>query len=187
MKKILLFIVLEIILAGLLVGGLFLYHESLVANSQVGKSVTIKIKRGNSMNNTLTLEPANTVNVFNGSVVTWIIDPILTSNVDSFRIEKKENSPEIFRNDHLPPRTHAQRASGTVDNLSERIYNYNIFWRKRGDPKSMKERRFDPKLALIPVKDSPTKDLWIWLGYGLLALLPFGLFLPKKHRDTDER
>ena len=169
MKKIQLFILLQIIWACLLVGSLWVYHNYF----QLARSlpITITIITGDPKNGTLELLPdANsTVIVKKNQMVIWKIDS--ASNVDSFRIEKKDTSAEIF--DQKPHKKQSKEDSGKVKSTKLQIvYDYNIFWKIKGDKADSDERKFDPKLAINPSIIDPLEYV-IYFSYGALFLLSF--------------
>lgn len=176
MKKILLFIFLQLVWVVLLISGLWLYQTNLPVSLDKISDVTITIKSGNVKNDKLILEPAGEVKVSNGTVVNWVIDP--SSNVDSFRIEKKWLfSTQIFKDRHRPPARLTRRGSGTVDSFkTSKKYRYNIYWIKKGETE---EKKFDPKLAIKPI-GLDKLNLVIYSVYGVLALSTFSVFRTKK-------
>jgi hypothetical protein len=177
MKKALLFFLLQLIWICLLIGGLFLYHNSITFAKSPPTIITIK--RKNPQNDSLILDPdaSRTVPGYKWKKVTWNID--LSSNVDSFYIEKKPDSKQIFILGFHPPSTYTTSGWGTVDPLRNKgtEYNYTIFYKMRGDNK---EHTFDPKIAV----NSNTVDffeLLIFILYGVLAILTFGFFRKAKN------
>ncbi|MEO6723016.1 MAG: hypothetical protein ABIN67_21805 [Ferruginibacter sp.] len=175
MKKVLLFLLLQLIWICLLVGGLSLYNKSLSFSDSY--PTTITIKSGNAKDNTLVLDPGDdTVEVFRGRKVTWIIDG--SSNVESFRIGKKKASTQIFVIGTHPATNHTRRGWGTVDPLRGKgtVFSYSIFWKMAGDTT---EREFDPKLAVKSNSFAPLEWL-IYIVYAVLGLLSFGVFRTAK-------
>ena len=97
----------------------------------------------------LILYPPDTDSVLKGQKVTWSIDQS-GSNVFSFRIEKKNDSKEIFKAFRHPPSAHTQRGTGTVRSIFIKNYdeyNYTIYWKTTKDGP---EYVFDPKIAIKP-------------------------------------
>lgn len=173
MKKIIWFILLQLICICLLAGGLFLYHNSII--SKGSHATTIKIMNGNPIDNTLLLDPnTDMIGVYRWRKVTWIIDT--SSNVDYFRIEKKDTSKQIFILG--PPSKHTKSGWGTVGPVigNNTVYGYNIFWKMRGDTT---ERKFDPKLAVISNTFAPIERM-IYIVYAILFLLSFSVFRTAK-------
>lgn len=178
MKKIPLFILLQLVWVGLLVGSLTLYHSSL--NSDQSLSRTIKIMSGNPKNDELTLSPnTDPIMVSRWRQVTWEIDP--ASNVKSFMIQKKKyNSKQIFF-PLLRPSAHLKRtSSGTVNSLvgKSNVYNYTILWKMITDSDSIPLRQFDPKLAINP--NITRVERLIQTVFATFFLLTFGVFFINK-------
>ena len=171
MKKIVRFILLQLICISLLAGGLFLYHNSIIPQPSYDR--TIKIMNGNLKDNTLQLQPnIDPIEVCKAKKVTWRIDS--SSNVESFRIEKKSTSKEIFASNSLPPSHHIKSGEGTVGPsiATGTVYSYTICWIKIGETT---ERKFDPKLAVISSSLAPIERM-IYIVYAILALLSFSVF-----------
>lgn len=175
MKKIVWFILLQLICICLLAGGLLLYHNSIIFDKS--HPTTIKIMNGNLIDSTLLLEPnLDTINVYRLRKVTWIIDS--SSNVDSFRIEKKDTSKEIFFFGLEQSSHHKISAWGTVYPVirKDTMFSYNIYWKMSGEKT---ERKFDPKLAVISSSFAPIERM-IYIVYAILALLSFSVFRTAK-------
>ena len=161
MKKLPLFILLQLIWITLLVGGCSRYSSSPstslgISDLGIPDTVTIKIMSGNTQNDQLVLEPAGTIDVHPGTVVNWIIDP--SSNVKFFLIEKKVFSRNIFDSNFPPPTNYTTSGFGKVDASAaiNRVFNYNIWWVK--DHLDGYGHRYDPKLAIRPSKGTPVKN-----------------------------
>ena len=132
---------------------------------------------GNLIDSTLLLEPnLETINVYRLRKVTWIIDS--SSNVDSFRIEKKDTSQEIFFFGLEQSSHHTRSGEGTVGPsiATGTEYSYTIFWIKKMETT---ERKFDPKLAVISSSFAPMEWM-IYIVYAILALLSFSVFRTAK-------
>ena len=178
MKRIHVFILLQLIWIGLLVGGLSWYHDSF--NFQPLAPITITIMQGNLQDSTLILVPsADSVIVVEGKQkVRWKIAP--GSNVGTFRIKKKDTSIGIFSILNPPPKGHTDdgegKVSGTVDSGDK--YYYDIFWKLPNESKE-RERRFDPKLAVNSSKAAPSEGLLIGI-YAGLSLLSLMVLRPAK-------
>ena len=175
MKKIVWFILLQLICICLLAGGLLLYHNSIIPQASYDR--TIKIMNGNLKDNTLQLQPnVDPIEVCKAKKVTWRIDS--SSNVESFRIEKKSTSKEIFATNHNPPSHHTRSGEGTVGPsiATGTEYSYTIFWIKKMETT---ERKFDPKLAVISSSFAPMEWI-IYIVYAILALLSFSVFRTAK-------
>ena len=165
MKKIILFLLLQVLLFCFFYGGQALYHN--FSKSSKGRNVVITIKSIIPGTDNLILDPTtDPVDVYKGKDVIWTIDP--SSNVDSFRIEIKNNYPQIFHPSYKPPIKHAKSSKGHVDTIhgNGTIYGYSIIWKKPGDTT---QHRFDPKLA---VRSSTFK-----MGELLLKILTVIMFL----------
>jgi len=170
---------LQLIWICLLIGGLFLYHNSIT--SAESHPTIIKIKNGNAQNDSLELDPdpggGLPVPVYKWRKVTWVID--LSSNVESFYIEVKPKSTQIFALGLHPSSRYTRSVWGTVDPFRNKgtECNYTIWWKMKGDNK---DRKFDPKIAV----NSNTVDfivLLIFIVYGILAILTFGFFRKAKN------
>ena len=163
MKKIILFVFVQLVLVSLLIGGLIGYES--FTNAERAHDVTITIKGVDPVTNDLIMDPPanNEVPVYKRQLVTWHIDP--SSNLQYIRIKKKDTSDGIF--DELKPLADG-RWQGHVGffNTTDKVYSYNIFWKLRT---GTREITFDPKLAVR----SESKKLVEWLMYILYA----GLFL----------
>lgn len=175
MRKTLKFILLQLIWICLLVGGLMLYHNSL--SSEDSHPTTITIVSGNPQDGTLVLKPADDpVPVCRGRQVTWAIDP--SSNVDTFRIEKKNESEQIFAIGFYPSSRRTKHTWGTVGITGRKgkPYNYTIYWKMKGETG---ERRFDPKLAIKSTSIALMEWL-IYIVYAVLFLFSFRVFRTAK-------
>lgn len=176
MKKLLLFILLELICLCLILGGLYIKNNSMNFTNE--HDTTIEIVNGDTSNDTLTLNPGIMPDVYKGRKVTWNINP--SSNVESFRLKRKDKTDHIFI--ISPLSDFKKEISGTVYPryliADDRIYNYYILWKKKGDPKV---RTFDPKLA-VKSTGFTTLELLIYILSGALFLFPFTIFRTKKTR-----
>lgn len=147
MKKTHLFILLQIVSISKIVSEILHFtHPTPLANGD-NDPVNITILDGNPQNGRVLIRPASTVPVEANTKVEWVIDP--NSNVESFRIQKKWWSSNIFRDNQQPPSNPTRRGAGTVGNFANKTYSYNILWRMKNDS-SGKEYKFDPKLAINP-------------------------------------
>lgn len=171
MKKILLFILLESISICLLVVGFWVYNNSMSFDGY--HQTIITIESGNPLNDSLKLNSDTTPEVYKGRKVTWIIDQ--SSNVDSFRIQRKPKSKRIFL--FSPSSEYNKEASGTVSPrylvANGKLFNYNIYWKMKGDTTV---RKFDPKLSVKPNPGLVFRDLLIFIGFCIMFLLPFSVF-----------
>ena len=176
MKKTLLFFLLQLLWICLLIGGLFLYHNSITSAESYARTITIMGK--NPQNDKLLLDPdTDTVLVCKWRKVTWQIDR--SSHVEYFRIEEKPKSSQIFILGFHPPSKNTTSGWGTVDGFRNdgTVYSYTICYKMLNDTK---ERTFDPKIAV----KSNTLDiiqLLIFIVYGVLAILTFGFFRKAKN------
>lgn len=181
MKKILLFILLEVILFSLLAGGFWVNNNYMSLDSY--HQTTITIMRGNPSNDSLILDPDTTPEVYKGRKVNWIIDS--KSNVDSFSIRIKKNSDHIFPFFLLPPSKFTREGSGTVYprfTIGDRkLYRYDINWKMKGEDTV---RTFDPKLSIKPTTLYLSRDLFSFIGICILFLLPFSVFRSAKKRPA---
>jgi hypothetical protein len=179
MKKTLLFFLLQLIWICLLIGGLFLYHNSITSTES--HRTVITIKKGDPQNGNLELDPdpggGRPVYVSRWRKVTWKIGP--SSNVDSFCIEMKSKSEQIFLPVFRPHSKYTKSVWGTVNPAKKdsTIYDYTICWKMPGDTTN---HRFDPKIAV----NSTSFDfiqLLILIVYAVLAILTFGFFRKAKN------
>jgi hypothetical protein len=177
MKKILLFFLLQLVWICLLISGLFLYHNSITSAESPPSIITVKGKK--PQNDSLILDPDAKLAApgYKWRKVTWNIDPL--SKVDSFYIEKKPGSKQIFILGFHPPSRYTTSGWGTVDPLrnKETEYNYTIAYKMHGDNK---ERTFDPKIA-VKSNTLDIIELLIIIAYGVLAILTFGFFRKAKN------
>ena len=106
----------------------------------------IVIIEANSSTRDLVLNPSGTVVVKRGDKVTW---SITATNVESFRIEKKESSKEIFALLDKPPKKQTKKGSGRVGLYPKDYteYEYSIFWIP---VHGTKELEYDPKISIMP-------------------------------------
>lgn len=137
----------------------------------------IVIEEANSFNGHLVLNPSGTVYVKRGHKVNW---SIAAPNVQSFRIEKKETSKEIFSLLDKPPKKQTKKGSGVVglypkDHI---IYDYSIWWIPEG---RTDELEYDPKIAIMPSTDPEFLEMAVAIISAVAGLLMFR-FLHKKFR-----
>ena len=177
MKKTLLFFLLQLLWICLLTGGLFLYYNSTTFAKNPPTIITIKGK--NPKNDSLLLDPdaSTIVPGYKWKKVTWNINP--SSNVDSFYIETKSGSKQIFILGLHPPSRYTTSGWGTVDPLRNvnTEYNYTISYKMHGDNTN---HSFDPKIAVRSYSVDMIEWL-IYIVYGVLAILTFGFFRKAKN------
>ena len=175
MKKIHLFILLQIVWISLFVIGILYFNKPDWFGPANVETRTIKIMNGDPENGHLILDPDTTVIVKPGWKVEWVIDS--SSNVNKFHIKKKPGSSEIFNRNHKPPSRDTTRESGIVGNYKERTYSYDIKWKIKGYEK---QYTFDPKLAINPVPFFPPPFISIFAG--LIFLFSLLLLQQKKKK-----
>lgn len=182
MKKLPLFILLQLIWIGLLIGGLSLYHKSPIKMKVKSGPIIIRIISGQPMNDSLVIIPANldTVIVYRGDTIIWAIDSL--SNVDSFKLALKKPTPDFGGS--FPGLNYSKIAAGIIGPHAKlnKVYEYNIFWKMKNDTRQWV---LDPKLSIKPNPGHPYTFNWIfYLSYALLALLSFGVFRKSKKEYT---
>ena len=150
--------------------------------NSVRNDVKIKIGHGNTSagpdSGKLILYPAES-EAHKGDTVSWSIDTTI-SNVDSFWIEKKKDSTEIFKSGKKPPSKHTKKGSGTIKSIfikDKAVYYYTIHWK---DKQGIVEYKFDPKIAINPT--SYFIEQIIYIAYGLFALLLSLRFFLKRNK-----
>ncbi len=107
-----------------------------------------------------------------GDEINWTIsDP----NVFSFRIEKKDNSQNIWKTLHHPPSHHTKNGGGRVGGkwAAGKKYRYTIHWKiSETDP----EKHFDPIISIRPRSSFTEKLIIGTLVTGILAFLSISFY-----------
>lgn len=138
----------------------------------------IVIEEANQSNGHLVLNPSGTVRVKRGHKVNWII---AASNVQSYRIAKKEVSKEIFSLLDKPPKKQTKKGSGIVGLYPKdhTIYEYSIWWIPVG---GTQELEYDPKISIMPsIGGGVLIPFLVAAVSAIMGLLTFS-FLHKRFR-----
>jgi hypothetical protein len=129
----------------------------------------IVIEHGNTSNSKLFLKGGDEISVKNGDKIIW---SITAPNVKSFRIEKKDDSEEIFSILNRPPSRHTNKGEGRVKYIVQdgTEYEYSIFWKAEGDNDT--EYKYDPKISVNSTLHGHANTLFIILIFvaGLFSL-----------------
>ena len=138
----------------------------------------IVIEEANQSNGHLVLNPSGTLRVKRGHKVNWIIS---APNVQSYRIAKKELSPEVFSLLDKPPKKQTRKGSGIVGLYprNNTIYEYSIFWIPKGEKD---ELEYDPKISIMPsIGGEFLLEFMVAAVSAIIGLLTF-IFLNKRFR-----
>ena len=133
----------------------------------------IVIEEANQSNGHLVLNPSGTLRVKRGHKVNWII---AASNVESYRIAKKERSPEVFSLLDKPPKKQTRKGSGIVGLYprNNTIYEYSIFWIPKGEKD---ELEYDPKISIMPsIGGDVLIPFVVAVVSAIIGLLTFNFF-----------
>ena len=180
MKKIHLFILLQLVWISIFVTGILYFNKPTPLPEVNNDSVTtITIFNGKPKNGHLEINPDTTIRVYANTEVKWVIDS--TSNVESFRIKKKWLSSDIFDEHQQPPSSPSRSSSGTVGKYKNKTYNYKILWTMKKD-KSRQEYTFDPKLAIKPTFN--VFHVIISIFAGIISIFSLFLLGTKKEKIT---
>ena len=143
-------------------------------------SYKISIVHADASTGKLTLEPNDTVYVDKGKRVVWSISETVL-NVDSFKIDKKSRSEEIFTFLDRPPHNYTKKGGGTVGwfTRDRAEYEYSIDWIDTDENK----HTHDPKISVNPSDDDDYMKVFIGLAVALFAaMLTFGFVQRKRSR-----
>jgi hypothetical protein len=114
-----------------------------------------------------------------GDKVVW---SIAANNVNSFRIEEKEDgSEQIFALLYRPPKRHTKKGSARVSLLNRKgaEYKYSIWWKAK---ESTPEREHDPKITINPALHGSIAKLLILWVISILMLVVVALMFWRKKR-----
>ncbi len=107
---------------------------------------TITIRNGDTGTHQLDLSDGGKTDAKSLERIEWLIGE--PSNVYSFRIEKKEHSPDVFIFFEKPPKTHTRKGTGLISvGQGNKIYTYSIHWKTS---ETSEEYHHDPIISIKP-------------------------------------
>ena len=141
------------------------------------KDIKIKITFGDTIKDTLALNPYGIDTAYRGKKVTWLIDTGASAKiVKSFSIEIKPKSHNVFADTAPPPAKKTRDGYGRITDSASGEYTYSILWVDTID--TTRKHTYDPKIAIMP--STFTKEQIIYIAYGLIALILSLRFFSKR-------
>lgn len=141
------------------------------------KDIQIKIVKDYNYTNSdiLILDPPDTVDVYKGKKVTWILDNSAT-NVNSFTVETKPNYANPYEKKWKPSSNLEKTKVGKIkSNTNQTFYEYSIIW----EDKNGKPHTFDPKISIKPsvIGSSELHDWYDFIPTEFFPVLLMGFVL----------